>query len=164
MLLKNQHGGLKMKKISILIGLMILVTIIPMTSAMNMPNMDTVITNTINSDPPDWATGDFIGIVGLTNAMGKPGTYKGYVAGYYEKEKFNGRFVGVIVQRNATEATGFIGGYIKGPFLIGIIGNLSTKEYKPIVGIGLTNQTHAYYRLMSVIGPTFYIACQYQTF
>jgi hypothetical protein len=153
-----------MKKISIMICLMILVTIIPITSAINMPNIDPIIPKTIDSDPPDWATGDFIGILGLTNAMGKPGSHKGYVAGYYEKEKFNGRFAGVIVQRNATKATGFIGGYIKGPFLIGIIGNLSTKEYKPIVGIGLTNQTHAYFRLMSVIGPTWYIACQYQTY
>ena len=158
-----QIGGLKMKKIGVLISLMVLITMLPLTSAMTIPLDNIIIPNTVDSDPPDWATGGFVGVLGLTNEMGRPESYRGYVAGYYEKEKFNGRFAGVIAQRNASEATGFIGGYIKGPFLIGIIGNLSTREYKPIVGIGSTNQTHAYYRLMSLIGPTMYIACRYNS-
>ena len=150
-----------MKKMSIFISLLLLMKMLPLTSAMTIPLDNSIIQSTVDADPPDWATGGFVGVLGLTNEMGRPESYRGYVAGYYEKEHFNGRFVGVIAKRNASEASGFIGGYIKGPFLIGVIGNLSTKEYKPIVGIGLTNQTHTYFRLMNIIGPTFYIACRY---
>ena len=157
------YGVLKMKKISILISLLVFITMLPLTSAITFPIDTNNIPGTVDADPPDWATGGFVGVLGLTNQMGRPESYRGYVAGYYQKEKFNGRFAGVISQRNASEVTGFIGGYIKGPFLIGIIGNISTEEYRPIVGIGLTNQTHTYFRLMSLVGPTFYMACRYQS-
>lgn len=152
-----------MKKLSILVSLFVVVTMLPLTSAMTIPTFNTTISDTLDADPPEWATGRFVGVVGITNPMGRPQSYGGYVAGYYEKEEFKGRFAGVIERRNASEPTGYIGGYIRGPFLFGIIGNLSTRDHKPIVGIGMTNETHAYFRLMSLVGPTFYIACRYHS-
>jgi hypothetical protein len=152
-----------MKKTYILVSFIILVTMLPITSAMTIPTLKTTIPHTLDADPPEWATGSFVGIVGLTNPMGRPQPYGGHVAGYYGKEDFTGRFAGVIARRNASEATGYIGGYIRGPFLFGIMGNLSSRDHIPIVGIGRTNETHAYFRLMSLVGPTFYIACRYHS-
>jgi hypothetical protein len=158
-----------MKKILIIICLNVLFTSMPMSTAIipsisEYQQIDQYIyakTDQVNGDPPDWATGYFVGVIGVTNQMGKPGPRRGHIIGYYEKEGFKGKFAGVIARRNSTEASGFIGGYLSGRYMIGIMGNISTRENSPIVGIGVNNETHMYYRLMGLVGPTFYIAGKY---
>lgn len=113
-------------------------------------------------DTPDWATGYFAGFVGITSNTGNPGPYGGLIAGYYEKEDFKGKFAGVIAKKETSEVAGFIGGYLGGPFLLGIITNRTTEKVAPIVGIGVSNETHMYYRIMGIFGPTLYIAGKYQ--
>jgi hypothetical protein len=155
-----------MKKIYIIICLSLLFSGMPISTAI-IPSISQhqifqqniyINTDPVKGDPPDWATGYFVGVIGITNHMGKPGPRRGHIVGYYEKEGFKGKFAGVIAQRNATEPSGFIGGYLSGRYLVGIMGNISTKKNSPIVGIGVNNETHMYYRLMGLVGPTFYIA------
>jgi len=111
-------------------------------------------------DPPEWASGYFYGIVGLTNQNGQPGNNRGVTAGYCQ-EDFKGRFAGIIAENSEKDPEIFITGKITGPFLFGIIGNISKEKYNGIVGIGFRNETHFYFRLMGIVGPTFYMAGKY---
>ena len=115
-------------------------------------------------DTPDWAVGNFVCIVGIASASGKPGPYGGFIFGYYEKEEFKGRFAGVLLKKDTSEISGYIGGYLGGPFMVGIVTNTTSDTLQPIVGLGLSNQTHLYYRIMGLFGPTMYIAGRYQQF
>ena len=136
------------------------ILLIPMTSAVNI---DKITNNTPQNyliDPPEWATSYFYGIVGLTNQQGQPENNKGITLGYCQKD-FKGRFAGVITENSEKGPKLFIGGKTAGPFLFGIIGNISTEKYTGMVGIGFRNETHFYFRLMGIVGPTFYIAGKY---
>lgn len=159
-------GFLKMKKIVGIVSVSLLFLVLSMSSAFSTTLIESVeyTVETEDMDQPDWATGGFRGVIGRTNANGRPAAYSGYIAGFYENEEFNGRFIGALARRNTSDPIGFIRGYIKGPFMIGFIGSRDTDGTKPIVGIGVSNETHAYYRTMSLVGPTVYIACRYNSF
>jgi len=112
-------------------------------------------------DPPEWATYMFKGVIGPTDPNGKPTSYTHYVSGYCQKD-FQGRFIGAIAQRNGSEVTGFIAGVSNGVLLHAYIGNLETENKILVVGLGRTNHTHCYYRLMPLIGPSIYIYCTFE--
>ncbi|MCK5341819.1 MAG: hypothetical protein KAR20_00365 [Candidatus Heimdallarchaeota archaeon] len=112
-------------------------------------------------DIPDWATHEFRGVMGITDAMGHPLKPQRFVGGYCT-DSFKGKFLGVIIERNQTEPHAFLGGSVMGPFLFGLTGVLDNDERIPLVGIGGSNETHFYFRLMSIRGPTFYIAGMYE--
>jgi hypothetical protein len=118
------------------------------------------ILNEILDTPPDWATHYFYGVIGLTSYQGNPEEAKGFIVGYCT-DNFKGKFAGIIVDTVEQEPTGFILGYTGSPVLFGLIVN--TNEQKiPIVGIGLRNETGFYFRIMSIVGPTMYIAGLYE--
>ena len=153
-----------MKKtiISIILSTMILTIPTFVGATSTFPNINEMDYLSLN-DIPDWATGNFIGLVGITSNFGNPGPYNGYIAGYYENEGFKGKFVGALAKEDTNDLSGFIGGYLGGPFLIGILTNSSADKMFPIVGIGASNETHFYYRIMGLVGPTMYIAGRYQS-
>jgi hypothetical protein len=112
------------------------------------------------SDPPDWASGYFYGIVGLTDYNGRTQNHMGYTAGYCQ-DNFKGHFAGLISSDSDRDPELFIAGKITGSLLFGSIRNITTEKHLGIVGIGIRNETHFYFRLMAIIGPTFYIAGKY---
>ena len=150
-----------MKNKFIFIITILMMLIIPTISAINIDNIPDYDDQKFLSDPPAWASNYFYGVVGPTNQNGQPQEYKAVTAGYCQ-EGFKGRFAGVIAEKNNEKNPEFfIAGKIAGPFLIGIMGNISTEKYTGIVGIGFRNETHFYFRLMAIIGPTIYIAGKY---
>ena len=151
---------MKGKKILILV-IIFLILLMPSISAINIDNNIIYKSKELLSDPPDWASHYFFGIIGPTNQNGKPQDYKAVTAGYCQ-DNFKGRFAGVIAEKNDEKNPEyFIGGKIAGSFLFGIIGNISTEKYTVIVGIGFRNETHFYFRLMAIVGSTIYIAGKY---
>lgn len=147
------------KKIFLIIAVS-LVLLIPITSSTY--NKEIISNNIHNflSDPPDWASNYFYGVVGLTDQNGRPQNHMGFTAGYCQ-DNFKGRFAGYISKDSDRDPEFFIAGKTTGFFLLGIIGNISTEKYTGIVGIGMRNETHFYFRIMAIVGPTFYIAGKY---
>ena len=151
-----------MKKLLIIVGICLLI-VVPTSTAvpMKVAQPDSVIPQTTqgyfdNETPPDWATGNFSGIWGL-NLLGQPLPPAGWVAGYYSFNGLVGRFEGVFDVFNETNATGAIGGFFLGWFMFGRIMNVSTGNWTGFVGIGGANTTHFYWRIMGIVGPTFYM-------
>ena len=143
-----------------LIIAVVFILLIPITSAVNI---DKITNHNIQSyllDPPEWASSYYYGVVGLTNQNDQPENHKGITLGYCQ-EDFKGRFAGVIAENSEKDPKLFICGKTAGPILFGIIGNISTEKYTGMVGIGFRNETHFYFRLMGIVGPTFYIAGKY---
>lgn len=153
-----------MKKTLITIGICLFIIGMPLTNAifpkitnqLNEKNQNITKFYSTDNDPPEWATNYFIGVIGVTDVNGKPQPYTGYIAGYCEDD-FKGRFFGILTEDIESEPKGFIGGRIVGLFLLGIISNYSGNQQTFIAGLGLKNETHFYFRLMGIIGPTFYI-------
>lgn len=144
-----------MKKEIIILGICSLFICMPLTvaSPFYYNPMLTV------DDPPEWATNYFLGYVGVTDSNGSPQIPAGYIIGYCEDD-FKGQFAGIIAVEESEdpEPVGFLAGYIIGSFLLGIISNLSTDQQTFMVGLGMRNETHFYFRLMAIIGPTYYMA------
>ncbi len=107
-------------------------------------------------DPPEWATHMFKGVVGVTNINGKPEDPTHFIIGYCQ-EDFQGRFIGGFVNRDTSEISGYIAGITSGLFLKGVISNEARDARTLVVGLGRTNQTHCYLRVMPFVGPTIYI-------
>ena len=159
-----------MKKIIIVVGVCFLFASLPLASGLtisNFKNIKTIINENKFSDipvndPPEWATHGFVGVLGVTDAMGKPQKPVSLIAGYCQKE-FNGKVAGVIAIREREEniPKGYFAGQITGPFMFGILGNITIKKDTFIVGIGVKNETHFYFRIMALVGPTLYIAGKY---
>jgi hypothetical protein len=158
-----------MKKLLIIIGICILLVGMPLTTAVfsqkikHHPDTQILSINKpiLTTDtPPDWATGYFVGVIGMTNSTGYPQPHRGIVAGYCSDD-FKGRFAGVIAKNTESEPIGYTGGYIRIPFMFGIIGNISSKKQISMVGLGVCNETHFYLRIMTLVGPTFYMAGKY---
>jgi hypothetical protein len=152
-----------MKKLIIFGLIFLLVAGIPVTSAISAEkttfiknHMDEQPVQTLN-DIPEWAIGNFTGVWGL-NLDGEPQEPIGFVLGYYG----NHRFAGVIT--NTTAPNGWIWGFRFNIFMIGIVTNINAEQKVPIVGIGVWNNEQFYYRLMSIVGPTIYIAGVYTLF
>ena len=158
-----------MKKLVIVFGICILLAGMPLTTAAVFPQrmkhlnaqIPSITEPILTTDsPPDWATGYFVGVVGVTDPVGQPQPYAGIVAGYCEDD-FKGRFAGLIAEDTESEPFGYIGGYILGPFMLGKVGNISSEQQTFVVGLGGRNETHFYFRMMAIIGPTFYMAGMY---
>jgi len=153
-----------MKK-TIIIGIIFLLVVgIPMTSAVNVERM-TYVKNLRTENPvgslediPDWAIGNFTGVWGF-NVNGEP--YEdplGLLLGYYGQHLFAGLLT------NTTAPNGWIWGIRFSVFMFGMVANLEGEQKIPIVGIGGFNEENFYYRFMSIVGPTFYMAGVYTPF
>lgn len=153
-----------MKKLLLVIGIGFLLVAMPAISALPMQAIKKTPTHTTlieqvkeprvpiePLDIPEWADGNLSGIWGL-NVLGKPLAPAGWLFGYYGSLQFIAGFW----EFNATNISGFIGGLHLGPFLLGKIVFPDENETL-FVGLGGTNETHFYYRLMGIVGPTFYI-------
>ena len=103
-------------------------------------------------EPPDWATGNFTGVWGI-NAMGQPLEPQGLILGYYGNHRFLGAFT------NTTAVNGYLAGITFGPFMFGVIANITGEGRAPFVGLGGQNGTtqEFYYRIMGIVGPTLYL-------
>ena len=153
-----------MKKILSILGVCFLLIAMPAITAVPLqsiqtPSISTTYKEKITEhrepikplDIPEWADGNITGLWGL-NVLGKPLTPVGWLFGYYGGLQFAAAFW----EFNETNISGFIGGLHLGPFLLGKIVFPDENETL-FVGLGGTNETHFYYRLMGIIGPTFYI-------
>jgi hypothetical protein len=157
-----------MKKVLEIIGLSLILIAIPSTQSISLKDIKEVYCDIDNEyktilpydSPPEWATCTFIGLFGITDQLGNPTEPFGRIAGYCSDD-FKGRFAGVTIGLNNTEPRGFIAGYTNRLFLFGIIGNITNEQHIFIIGIGGTNDTHFYFRMMAIRGPTFYIAGKY---
>ena len=156
-----------MKK-AIIIGFVFLLFVgIPLTSAISVERAANIksilpIKNGPNiltlNDIPDWAIGNFTGVWGI-NINGEP--YEdplGLVLGYYGTNLFAGLIT------NTTAPNGWIWGIRFSVFMFGVVANIEGDQQAPFVGIGLWNEDGFYYRIMGIIGPTFYIAGVYNPF
>jgi len=113
------------------------------------------------NDPPDWATHQFIGVIGLTDFRGQPLRPSHITMGYCT-ESFSDTFVGVVTERNQTEPSGYLGGKVMGPFFLGrLSADRANERGMTIAGIGIHNETHFYYRFIGLRGPSLYFAGQY---
>jgi hypothetical protein len=144
-----------MKKELIIIAICSILLFMPISMALPVYNNNMISLD----DPPDWASNYFVGYVGVTNQSGGPQIPAGYIIGYVEDD-FKGKYAGIIaVEENEDpEPVGFLAGYIIGPFLLGVISNISTDQQTFMVGLGMRNETHFYFRLMAIVGPTYYMA------
>jgi len=110
-------------------------------------------------DPPFWATHVFRGVIGQTDASGQPLDPDRYIGGYCSTS-FKGRFYGGIMEPGASEPRGVLAGGIRGSVLVGIMAGRQGRI--PLVGIGGSNETHFYFRMISLRGPSLYIAGLYE--
>ena len=139
----------------------------PLTMAFFLPTTDYMIEKIKNTedpfltigDPPEWATGYFYGIKGNTDNEGKPLEPNEYIVGYCS-DYFKGKFAGALLNIETEDVVGYTGGKIIGPFMLGIIGDKSEQQ-SLIVGLGVRNETHFYFRTMKLVGPNNYLVGQY---
>jgi hypothetical protein len=161
-----------MKKIVVIFGISILLIWMFATTAVvfqktvtakQLLSKDCKTLSTID-DPPDWATGNFTGVWGF-NILGQPFRPLGWVGGYYS-DIFCIKFAGVFAEFEDQQPTGYLGGYIIGPFMLGIVGNITTEEETYFVGIGGYNETSSefYWRIIGIVGPSFYMYGTYTRF
>ena len=153
-----------MKKLMLILGVCFLLVAMPTLSALPMRapkthHLDTVMEEqAIESkepiqpmDVPEWAEGNLTGLWGV-NVLGQPLEPIGWLYGFYGTYQFAAAFWVF----NESEISGYIGGLHIGPFLLGKIVFPDENETL-FVGLGGRNETHFYYRLMGIVGPTFYI-------
>jgi len=116
-----------------------------------------------NDTPPDWAAGNFSGVWGL-NLLGFPLPASGWVQGYFAKQPGLGRLEAEFAEFNVTNATGRIAGIMIWVFFLGGVQSVETGNGTVVSGIGVANETHFYWRLNAIIGPSYYIHCEYTKF
>lgn len=148
-----------MKKILIIFGICILLVGMPATMAISSWKNEALLTT---DGPPEWATNQFVGFVGKTNSVGEPQQPSGYIIGYCQ-DNFKDKFAGIIANNDEEEPepVGYLAGNIIGPFMLGIIGDISNEKSTLIVGLGGRNETHFYFRLIAIVGPTSYMVGKY---
>ncbi len=117
---------------------------------------------TYGRDIPEWAQGEIKGVWGLT-LFGLPLPEAGWIEGY-ATNKGVGRFEAIYDEKNNTNASNFLEGVYIGPFLLGKAGNRITGNGTLFVGIGGANETHVYFRIMGILGPTFYVHAEYERY
>ncbi|MFO7677872.1 MAG: hypothetical protein R6V50_05780 [Thermoplasmatota archaeon] len=161
-----------MKKILIVIGICFLLLGMPTMMAVPLHKQHrlqhqiierSISTSYENNTPPDWAAGNFSGVWGL-NVLGVPLPPIGWVKGYFANQPGVGRLEAGFAEFNVTNATGFIGGLMIWVFFIGGVVSAETGNGTYVAGIGVANETHFYWRLNAIIGPTYYILCEYAKF
>jgi len=149
--------------------LLITMPIIPAFPFQNMQKMmpqinkKTTTTSFDNDTPPDWAAGNFTGEWGL-NLLGIPLPSSGWIKGYFAVQPGLGRLEAEFAEFNVTNATGQIGGFMIWVFFIGGVISTATGNGTYIAGIGVANESHFYWRLNAIIGPSYYIHCKYSKF
>ncbi len=154
------------KKIAVVF--VVLIIGIPLTTAVSTLELNHQLSAEYNAqnafhsnDPPDWATHMFRGVIGMTNFRGRPLRPTHAIVGYCT-ESFSDTFIGVLAERNQTEPSGYLGGKIMGPFFLGrLSADRSNEKAMTIVGLGVHNETHFYYRFIGLRGPSLYLAGQY---
>ena len=157
-----------MKKIITIPVVILLVAAIPAATALSHqplskpPVLLTSPPHYTNDTPPSWATGNFSGVWGVT-ILGVPVAPLGWITGYYQTIGF-GRLEAVYANFNETNATSFLKGIMIWIFFLGGAGDLQTGNATWVSGIGVANDTHFYWRINAIIGPSFYIFCTYTPF
>jgi hypothetical protein len=159
-----------MKKILMTIGVCLLIlgmsttTALPLQKAQHLQtHIQEPTTHTlINDTPPDWANGNFTGVWGV-NILGIPLAPLGWIEGYYQNIGL-GQLYGEYAAFNITNATDYVSGIMLWIFFLGKAGNLATGNGTFVSGIGIANETHFYWRINAIIGPSFYIFCEYTKF
>jgi len=160
-----------MKKILIAIGIVFLMLGMPAMTATPTNNIRQISTSMplkqnvgfVNDTPPDWAAGNFSGVWGL-NILGIPLPPIGWIEGYFSNAPGFGRLEGGYAEFNVTNATNILGGFMIWIFFLGGVTNIATGNGTYVSGIGVANETHFYWRLNAIIGPSFYIHCEYTKF
>jgi hypothetical protein len=163
-------GGIrKMKKIVVSISLCCLLLLFSVTAAYPIHQKISDAQITIPShqsykmdDPPGWANGNFTGVWGIT-LFGVPLDPAGWITGYYENIGF-GQVDAVYGTNNEADASSFLRGYMLWIYFLGFAGSIQTGNGTWVIGLGTANETHFYCRINAIIGPSFYIICQYMPF
>jgi hypothetical protein len=158
-----------MKKIAVSIGFCCLLFLFPITTALPIHPIISG-TQIINpspqiykiDDPPGWANGNFSGVWGIT-LFGVPLDPAGWIVGYYENIGF-GQLDAVYGTNNEANASSFLRGYMLWIYFLGFAGSIQTGNGTWVMGVGTANETHFYCRINAIIGPSFYIICQYTPF
>lgn len=156
-------GGITttMKKISIImVGFLLTIPLIGAVSSteLSKQHLKGEKLTTLLNEPPEWATHYFRGVLGITNQYGRPVKPNFFLVGYCT-ESFSGRFIGAFTQQNHSEPLGYLTGRTNGPILIGrISGGDDQESAAGIVGIGVHNKTHFYFRFIGLRGPSLYMA------
>jgi len=158
-----------MKKIILFVGLCCLVLIAPITIGASIqktiPSKQIIPSNHAVApcaEPPAWAKGNFSGFWGIT-VLGVPLAPIGWITGYYQNIGF-GKLEALYADFNQTNATSSLGGFMLWIFFFGGATNLQTGNATWVSGIGIANQTSFYWRINALIGPSFYIRCNYTAF
>ena len=160
-----------MKKILITIAVCLLIIGMPAMTAFPMTKQNIVQTQLksrtpsvlYNDTPPDWAAGNFSGVWGLT-IFGIPLAPSGWIEGYFANTPGLGRLEGGYAEFNVTNATTILTGFMIWIFFLGGVVNVATGNGTWVTGIGVANETHFYWRLNAIIGPSYYIHCEYSKF
>ena len=160
-----------MKKLLIVLGLCVLLVGMPAFTAAPLQKNTTherrlpisAPQSFDNDTPPDWAAGNFTGVWGL-NLLGLPLPASGWVEGYFAIQPGLGRIEGEFAEFNVTNATGWLAGQMIWIFFLGGVGSVETGNGTWVSGIGVANETHFYWRLNAIIGPSYYIHCEYSKF
>ena len=160
-----------MKNILLTVGICIIIIGMPMSMATPAVNhvarqrsLSVSQPSSIGNDtPPDWAAGNFTGVWGV-NILGFPLPASGWVEGYFAVQPGLGRIEGEFAEFNVTNATGWFAGQMIWVFFLGAVGSVETGNGTWVSGIGVANESHFYWRLNAIIGPSYYIHCEYSKF
>jgi len=160
-----------MKKFMIVIGICFLLLAMPAMTASTMHRTKNITTPFLpenkpvaaNDTPPDWAAGNFSGVWGLT-ILGIPIPPAGWINGYFANAPGIGRLEAGYAEFDVTNATNILAGYMIWIFFLGGVTSVATGNGTWVSGIGVANETHFYWRLNAIIGPSYYIHCEYSTF
>jgi len=161
-----------MKKIVLTLGICILLIAMPTALSLQLPSPNQHMRNPEKTnispipepveDPPDWANGNFTGVWGI-DIWGETQIPIGWLFGYYRHINF-GYFYGVFDDFFSDNDSNFIQGFFVGPFMFGSLGNESSANDTIFVGLGSYNETHFYWRIMGMTGPTFFMYGEYTKF
>ena len=173
-----------MKKLLLIVGICSLLVGMPVTAAISTPIMSHAESkmNTIEKEmslvertnptvtteaPPDWANGNFSGVWGI-DIWGETHIPIGWLYGYYKRNMRIGFFAGVFATFEEENFSHYLAGFFFGPFMFGkvgeIVGENETGNKTVFVGLGGYNETHFYWRIMGIKGPTFFMYGIYSKF
>ena len=96
--------------------------------------------------------------------MGIPLPPAGWIKGYFANAPGIGRLEAGYAEFGETNATNILSGYMIWIFFLGGVTNVATGNGTWVSGIGVANETHFYWRLNAIIGPSYYIHCEYSKF
>ncbi len=158
-----------MKKILFTIGICVLLLAMTSIHALPLPLQkglgirETPQKTLVQDTPPDWAAGNFSGEWGIT-LFGIPAAPLGWIEGYFSDTPGWGRLEGDYATFNETNATSKLSGFMIWIFFLGGVQDIETANGTWVSGIGVANETHFYWRLNAIIGPSFFIHCEYSKF